>query len=507
MQILNSLVNTFSKSRLATIENFMNKPHEVQDKVFQGLIDKAKDTEWGRMYNYGNIKSIETFDARVPISVYDGLRAMFEKQMRGEPNIMWPGRIRWFAKSSGTTANKSKFIPISTDSLEHCHYRGGKDVIIMHLCNYPKSRILEGKSLTLGGSHSIDPIHGFAHAGDLSAILIRNMPWWTNFRRTPSANVSLIKDFERKIEHIAESSISKTVTSMFGVPSWYLVLLNKILEVSGKNNIAELWPKMQVFVHGGIKFDPYREQYKKIIPIDDMVYMETYNASEGFFGIQDQKNSSEMLLMLDYGVFYEFIEMSKFYDEHPSVIPLSQVKEGVNYAMLISTNGGLWRYIIGDTVSFTSTSPYRFKITGRTKYYINAFGEEVMHDNAEQALLKACKATSSEINEYTVGPVFMEGSEKGQHEWIIEFAQSPDSIDEFVDILDKALQEVNSDYEAKRFNDATLKKLKIRVVDKGTFMNWMKSRGKLGGQNKVPRLSNDRSILDSIYLFVDNKQG
>ncbi|MFV0483171.1 MAG: GH3 auxin-responsive promoter family protein [Bacteroidales bacterium] len=502
MQFFNSLVNTFGKSRLTAIEYFMNNPHEVQEKVFLSLIARAKDTQWGKMYDYDSVKNIETFDQRVPVNVYDGLREMFEKQMQGEADVMWQGKVRWFAKSSGTTADKSKFIPVTADSLEYCHYRGGKDVVIIHLYNYPKSRILSGKSLTLGGSHSIDPIHGFANAGDLSAILIRNMPWWTSFRRTPSADISLIKDFEEKIQRIAESSLDEVVTSMFGVPSWYLVLLNKVLEVAGKNNVAELWPEMQVFVHGGIKFDPYREQYKKIIPIDDMVYMETYNASEGFFGIQDQKDSSELLLMLDYGIFYEFIEMNNFYDENPSVIPLSQVKTDVNYAMLISTNGGLWRYIIGDTVKFTSTSPYRFKITGRTKYYINAFGEEVMHDNAEHALLEACNASGADVSEYTVGPVFMEGNEKGQHEWIIEFAKSPNSIDEFVDILDKALQNVNSDYEAKRFNDATLKRLKVRVVEKGVFMEWMKSRGKLGGQNKVPRLSNDRSILDSIHTFL-----
>ena len=420
---------------------------------------------------------------------------------KGKRTCSGQGMSRWFAKSSGTTNDKSKFIPVSKQSLESIHFRGIKDVFALYLKDNPDSRVLSGKSLTLGGSHQINNLNNKSYYGDLSAILIENTPFWSDFYRTPSVDVALIGEFEEKVERIIEESLHENVTSLAGVPSWLLVLLKKILEHTGKSNILEVWPEMEVFIHGGIKFEPYREQYQKLIPSEGMNFMETYNASEGFFAIQDDPECDDMLLMLDYGIYYEFIPMENFYDENPPALSLSEVELGKNYAMVISTNGGLWRYIIGDTVKFTNRKPYKIKITGRTKQFINAFGEELIVDNAEEALKLATERTNSVILEYSAGPVFMGEDKKGAHQWIIEFEKEPADPELFVSVLDHGLKTLNSDYEAKRHKNLTLERPDLVIARKGLFYTWMKERGKAGGQNKIPRLANERKYLEELLLL------
>ena len=437
------------------------------------------------------------------MQTYDDIKPYIDRLREGERDIFWPGEVRWFAKSSGTTSNKSKFIPVTQAALEDCHIRGPKDVFALYIKNNPESKVLKGKMLTLGGSHSINNISNNSYFGDLSAILLENVPFWSDFIRTPSTEIALIEEFEEKIEKIIETALDKNVTSFAGVPSWYLVLMKRVLEKSGKSNILEVWPNLEVFAHGGINFDPYREQYNKLIPSSQMHYMETYNASEGFFAIQDNPNHDDMLLMLDYGIFYEFIPMKDWGKPNPQALVLEEVELYENYAIVISTNAGLWRYIIGDTVKFTSKYPFKIKITGRTKHFINAFGEEVIIDNADKAVQIACKHTGAVINEYTAGPIFMGDNQKGAHQWIIEFETGPDDIEHFTSVLDNALKTLNSDYEAKRHKNLTLELPHIIVAPKGTFFEWMKRRGKIGGQNKIPRLSNNREYLDDLIKLIN----
>lgn len=498
MPVINSIIKWINFKRIYQIELFKKHPHEVQREVLFELLDKASNTEFGLKYNFKAIRSESEFRKEVPIQGYEDIKATVERLMQGEKNLLWPGETRWFAKSSGTTHDKSKFIPVSKDSLEGVHFRGGRDVFALYLKNYPESGILSGKSLTLGGSHKINNFNNNSYYGDLSAIIIENIPFWTEFYRTPSTEISLIEEFEEKIEKIIQHSLSENVTSFAGVPSWYLVLLKRVLEVSGKNNILEVWPNLEVFIHGGVKFDPYREQYEKIIPGSQMNYMETYNASEGFFGIQDETDRKDMLLMLDYGIYYEFIPMDEFRDNLSNAIPLQEVELGKNYAMVISTNGGLWRYLIGDTIKFTSRVPYKFIITGRTKHFINAFGEEVIIDNAEKAFEIACERTGAIISEYTGGPIYMQDNQKGAHEWVIEFEKLPNDLDHFISLFDGALKTINSDYEAKRHKNLSLEIPHVIVAPKGLFYEWMKKRGKIGGQNKIPRLSNDRQYIEEL---------
>jgi len=466
------------------------------------LLRRANDTVWGRKYGFESIPSVEAFQKTLPLQTYDDIKPWIDRLREGENDVLWPGEVKWFAKSSGTTSDKSKFIPVTKDALEDCHLRGPKDVFALYIKNYPETGVLWGKTLTIGGSHQINNFSNNSYYGDLSAILIENVPFWTNLMRIPPAEIALIEDFEEKIEQVIQTSLDQNVTSLAGVPSWYLVLLKKILEKTGANNILEVWPNLEVFIHGGINFEPYREQYKKIIPSENMHYMETYNASEGFFAIQDDPSRNDMLLMLDYGVFYEFIPMSEFGSENPKVLTLKDVELNENYALVISTNAGLWRYMIGDTIQFTCRNPYRLKITGRTKHFINAFGEEVIIDNAEKALQSACAQTGVIVNEYTAGPVFMGDNQKGAHQWIIEFEKAPSENERFAELLDKGLQEVNSDYEAKRYKNLTLEGLHLTVAPKGTFYQWMKNRGKVGGQNKIPRLSNNRKYLDELLELI-----
>jgi hypothetical protein len=503
MPIIPSIVNWLNTKRINQIEIFKKHPEETQRETIYKLLAKAAYTEWGKKYGYSSINSIKHYQSRFPVQTYEDILPYVERLRKGETNLLWPGEIKWFAKSSGTTSTKSKFIPMSREALEECHYRAAKDILAIYAMNKPNTRIFSGKGLTLGGSHRMNQFSNDSLYGDLSAILIENAPFWVDIIRTPPQKIALIEDFEEKLDLITKSTVNENVTSISGVPSWYLVLIKQILAFTGKSNLLDVWPNLEVFFHGGISFTPYREQYRKLIDSDQMSYMETYNASEGFFGIQDVPSRPDMLLMLDYGIFYEFIPSDKINSDNYSACTLAEVVTGVNYAVIISTNGGLWRYMMGDTIAFTSIKPYRFRISGRTKHFINVFGEEVIVDNAEKALETACKETGAEIAEYTAGPVFMNANSKGSHEWIIEFEKAPSNLKQFTESLDEALKEVNSDYEAKRFKNLNLIMPVVRSVPQGTFNNWLKSKNKLGGQNKVPRLSNSREYIEDLYLIAD----
>ena len=507
MTIINSIVNWVNYKRIYEIDLFRKHPIDTQREVLFDLLDQARDTEFGQQYDYRTITTEEEFKKRIPVRTYEDFSPYIDRLLKGERNILWPGETRWFAKSSGTTNDKSKFIPVSKHSLENVHYRGFKDVLALYLKNNPGSGVLMGKSLTLGGSHQVNSFNNNSYYGDLSAILIENTPFWSDFIRIPPAEVALIPEFEEKVAKIIEQSRDENVTSLAGVPSWNLVLLQRVLEATGKDNILDVWPRLEVFIHGGIKFEPYREQYQQIIPSDKMKYMETYNASEGFFAIQDDPDRTDLLLMLDYGIYYEFIPMDQFHDENRPVLSLDEVELEKNYAMVISTNGGLWRYLIGDTVKFTKKYPFKIKITGRTKHYINAFGEELIIDNAEEALQMACTRTHAAIREYTAGPVFMRDKQKGAHQWIIEFDTHPDDLEHFISVLDVSLKTLNSDYEAKRHKSITLERPHVEVAPEGLFYEWMRQRGKVGGQNKIPRLANDRIYLDQLLELQEKKFG
>ncbi|MFD2597802.1 GH3 auxin-responsive promoter family protein [Sphingobacterium corticis] len=498
MAILNSLFTWFMKKRIHQIELFMKYPHDVQEEWFQSLISTAEATEWGKRYDYKSIFSVDDFKNRVPIQNYDSIKGYVDRMIQGEQNILWPSDIKWFAKSSGTTSDRSKFIPVSREALDECHYQGGKDMLTIYCHNRPENKVFTGKSVVIGGSSQFNNFSSDSYSGDLSSILIRNLPFWAEFKRTPTLEVTLNPNFEDKIDQIARITMQEDVTSLAGVPTWNIVMAQRILEISGKSNLLEVWPNLEFYGHGGVSFRPYREEFKRLIPSSNMYYLENYNASEGYFGIQDQSDSDDLLLMLDYGIYYEFLPMEHFGEENPKTYTLDQVELGKNYALIISTNAGLWRYMIGDTVKFTSLSPYRFQISGRTTAYINTFGEELIVDNADQAIHTACVATGASVKDYTAAPVYFEEGKAGAHEWIIEFTQQPHSFESFCEILDKKLREINSDYDAKRFNDMALRSPIVHNAPSNTFYEWMKSRGKLGGQNKVPRLANDRSYIEPI---------
>lgn len=495
--LVHSVASWFLKKRIHQMELFIKYPNEVQNELLKKLIQRAKDTEVGQQYDFASINSYEDFAARIPIQQYEDFEPQIERSRRGEVNIFWPTPIKWFAKSSGTTNAKSKFIPVSDESLEKCHYAAGKDMLCMYLNNNPGSQLFSGKSLRLGGSKELYSRNG-TQFGDLSAILIDNMPFWAEYSSTPSNEVSLMSNWEEKMPAIVNETINENVTSLAGVPSWMLVLLNNALEEAGRQNLFEIWPNLEVYFHGGVNFLPYADQYRKILPSSSFRYFEIYNASEGFFAIQDSNDSKELLLMLDYGVFYEFIPMDSYGTPEETVIPLSEVEEGKNYAVVITTNAGLWRYKIGDTVRFTSLDPYRIKITGRTKHHINVFGEELIIENADEALKRASHQTDSEIVDYTAAPVFMQDKEKGAHEWVIEFKTPPQDFNFFIECLDKHLQSINSDYEAKRFNNMTLNAPKVHIARKDLFYDWLKKNDKLGGQHKIPRLSNKRCYVEEL---------
>ncbi len=497
---VNSIISWFLKKRKHQMELFLKYPVDVQDELLLRLVQFAKSTEFGEEHDFSSIHSYQDFVKKVPIQQYESIEPLIERCRKGEQNLFWPTKIKWFAKSSGTTNAKSKFIPVSDEAIEYCHFKAGKDMLCLYINNNEDAELFNGKGLRLGGSSAIYEDND-SYFGDLSAIIIENMPFWADFSSAPRQETALMSEWETKMEAIINETINENITSLVGVPSWMLVLLNRVLEKTGKDNILEVWPNLEVYFHGGVNFNPYREQYKKLIPKKDFRYYETYNASEGFFAIQDKNYSDELLLMLDYGIFYEFIPMNEYDGENSVAIPLSEVKKNVNYAVVITTNGGLWRYLIGDTVKFTSLDPYRIKITGRTKHHINVFGEELIIENAEEALKLACKKTKAEITDYTVGPIFMNGDEKGGHEWIIEFNKAPKNLAYFTELLDNALKSLNSDYEAKRYNNMTLKMPTIHEAREGLFYDWLKKRGKLGGQHKVPRLSNKRDFVEELLTL------
>ncbi len=502
MAIVNSIFTWYMKKRIHQIELFMKYPLDVQDEWLHTLISSAENTEWGKLYDYKSILTLSQFKERVPIQNYDTLKPYIERMLKGEQNVLWPSEIKWFAKSSGTTSDRSKFIPVSTEALEECHFKGGKDMISIYCNNRPDTQMFTGKGLVLGGSHQINQLCEDIHYGDLSAVLIKNLPMWAEYYRTPDISIALMENFEEKMNKMAEATIKENVTNISGVPTWTIVLAKKVLEITGKNNLLEVWPNLELYFHGAVNFTPYRDQFKELIPSKEMYYLETYNASEGFFGIQDQDHSEELLLMLDYGIFYEFLPLENLENEHPKTLSLEQVELHKNYAIIISTNAGLWRYLIGDTVQFTSLSPFRIKITGRTKHFINAFGEELIIDNAENALTRACAATTAKVKDYTACPIYFKGEEAGGHEWIIEFETQPNDFERFIDVLDETLREINSDYDAKRFKDMALRRPKIHNAPADTFYKWLKARGKLGGQHKVPRLANERKYVDEILELL-----
>lgn len=501
MGLTSIISNLYFRPRWRELEQHQKNGVELQHEVLRYLISRGKRTEYGQSHYFATMKGYEDFAKFVPVNTYEELKGDIGRMRHGEKDVLWPGQVRWFAKSSGTTNDKSKFIPVSGEGLKNLHYQGGSDVVAFYLRNNPDSRMFEGKGLILGGSHS--PNYDFTDSlvGDLSAILIENINPLANLIRVPKKETALLSNFELKRDRIAAETMRKNVTNISGVPSWMLSVLVRVLELTGKEHLEEVWPNLEVFFHGGIAFTPYRSQYERIITKSDMRYMETYNASEGFFGIQDDPADKSMLLMLDYGVFYEFLPMDELGSDNPHIVPLEGVEVGRNYAMLISTSCGLWRYEIGDTVQFTSRNPYKFVITGRTKYFINAFGEELIMDNAEKGLALACKETGAVVSEYTAAPVFMDDKGKCRHQWLVEFAKAPESLNAFADALDKHLQEINSDYEAKRFHDVTLQRLEIVQARKNLFNDWLKRKGKLGGQHKVPRLSNSRKNIDELLLL------
>jgi hypothetical protein len=505
MEVVNSFMTWIFKNRIGQINNFKENPSEVQYEIFTELIEAGMKTTFGKKYHFSEISSYQDFVKNVPIHDYEQLRPYIEQTMMGKQQVLWNSDIAWFSKSSGTTSSRSKYIPVSQECLEDCHFKAGKDMLSLYINNYPDTKLFTGKSMAIGGSLSANPLDESSEikVGDISAVIMHNLPMWAQFARTPSLDIALMSEWESKIDKMAREVMNENVVSLSGVPTWTILLIQKILELKKVDNILQVWPNLEVFFHGAVAFGPYRALFKELIPSEKMRYMETYNASEGFFGIQDQKDSDELLLMLDYGIFYEFIPMDQIDGENPQVVPLEGIEVGKNYAMVITTNAGLWRYKIGDTVKFTSTTPYRFRISGRTKHFINAFGEEVIVENAEKAIQIAAEKTESTISNFTAAPVYFDGSKsKGAHEWVIEFNQAPKDLTVFTQFLDEELRKINSDYDAKRYKDLALTLPKVHQAAPGLFEKWLKSKGKLGGQNKVPRLSNSREYIDDILKFI-----
>jgi hypothetical protein len=503
MPILNSIASWLMKKRMHQIELFMKYPVEVQQEWMRSLVRDAAGTEYGTKYNFADIESYDQFKILIPLNDYESMKPWIDRTRKGEQNLIWHSDIKWFAKSSGTT-DKSKFLPVSEESLDGCHYNAGRDMVSLWCYNHPDTQLFTGKNLALGGSFKEDNFgdHNSFH-GDVSAIIIQNLPMWADFFRAPDVSIALMDEWESKLEQIALTMMDENVTSIAGVPSWMLVLLKRILQKKNARYLSEVWPNLEVYFHGGVSFAPYKEQFIEIFGDKKVEFLQLYNASEGFFGIQDQVNSDEMLLMLDYGIFYEFIDVRDLSspDAGKRAVHLDDVKKGVDYAMVISTNAGLWRYQLGDVIQFTSTNPYRFKISGRTKQHINVFGEELMVHNTDAAIAIACEKTHARVNEYHVAPVFMNNN-SGAHEWLIEFEKDPNNFEYFVSVLDEALKKQNSDYEAKRYNNFVLQFPQVNKMPGQSFYRWLKKNNKLGGQYKVPRLSNDRKVLEEIMALA-----
>ena len=504
MKILSPAISRLARLRYWNIEQWLLNPIDAQREVLQDLVTHAQHTEIGRKYGFHELFNIRSFKQNIPIHEYDDLKPYIERIMQGEQNLLWDTPVYWFAKSSGTTSDKSKFIPVTEESLEDCHYQAAKDVITLYYQYNPESDLLTGKGLVIGGSHQINAINEESHYGDLSAVLLQNTPFWSTWIRTPDLSIALMDEWEGKIESLAQSTIQENVTSISGVPTWTLVLIKRILEITGKNNLKEVWPNFELYIHGGVSFTPYKEQFKKLMG-DGVHYLDMYNASEGFFAAQDNPNEEGMLLYLNHGIFYEFMPIEEYGKPQPQTIGLQRVESGKNYALVISTNGGLWRYLLGDTIQFTSLQPFRIKVTGRLKHFINAFGEELIVDNTDKAIAIACSKTGAVVNDYTAAPVYFTNSSNGAHEWLIEFEKEPANLQLFTYELDAALKTVNSDYEAKRYKDIALRIPLVHSLKKGLFNEWLKGKGKLGGQHKVPRLSNDRKYIDDILNMINNK--
>ncbi len=499
----NSIFGWIMKKRIHQIDLFRKYPIEVQRELFEKMISNGSFTEFGKKYDFKNIKTEKDFQEKVPLQCYEDVKPWIDRTIAGEQGLLWPTETKWFAKSSGTTSDRSKLIPVTRESLEDCHQKGGKDLLALYYENHPTGRLYSFKHMVVGGSAEVNPMSEDSYTGDLSAIIMKNLPWWAEIRRTPSKEIALMNEWEEKIEKMARTTMNEDIGLLVGVPSWTMVIAKRVLELSGKSNLKEVWPNLECFMHGGVSFEPYREEFKKLIPDPNMNYVESYNASEGFFGIQDQANTNQLLLMLDYGIYYEFIPMDAYDGVHSKkTVLLQDIEVGKQYAIVISTNGGLWRYIVGDTIAFTEKYPFRFRVTGRTKSFINAFGEEVIVENAEKAVAYACNQTQSQVRDYTACPVFMEGESRGGHEWLFEFIQEPDDFQLFMASLDDKLREINSDYDAKRTKDLVMVFPKGEILPTGSFDQWLKSKGKLGGQNKIPRLSNNREILEQIVQEV-----
>ena len=503
MGLKNGLVKAFLNTNRKRIDNYRSNPVATQKKVFETLLKKAVGTEWGKQYNYSTIRSREEFAKKVPIQDYESFWPWIDRLRHNEQNIIWPSTIKWFSKSSGTTSSKSKYIPVSKENLKGCHLMGGRDIMTEYIRRYPDTKAFEGRNLIMGGSTEINKDSAGSFSGDVSAVMLSNTPWIVNMLRAPSKEVALMANWDEKIDKMADECLNQNITGLAGVPTWTIVLIRYLFEMTGKDDLRDIWPGLEYYVHGGVSFTPYRDQFKTLIPHDDMRYIESYNASEGFFAYQDEPDADGMLLMTDHGVYYEFIPMDAWGDEFPTSVPLEEVETGVNYALIISTNAGLWRYAVGDTIQFTETNPYRLIVSGRTKHFINAFGEEVMVDNTDKALAEACRKHDAMVSDYTAAPVYLQGDSKGGHEWLIEFERSPSNLDGFTKDLDGELQRINSDYEAKRFKDMALTLPRVHAVEKGTFHEWLRSKGKIGGQHKVPRLSNNRNYVDEILDFVN----
>lgn len=492
--MLAPVISWYFRQRYEELLNMSQRAGDSQEVLFEYLLDEGRSTQYGESLGFRNIRNYEQWRQQVPVTEYEDLKSWIELAMAGEENVLWPGETTWFAKSSGTTGNSAKFIPISYENLEDTHFKGGRDILTVYCARNPDTRVFQGKGLLIGGSHKVNQLNNRSYYGDLSAVLMNHMPFWANLKSTPDLSIALMDNWEEKVESIARTTIGENVTSISGVPTWTLVLFKRILEITGKSHMHEVWPNLELFIHGGVSFTPYREQFQRLLPGSHMQYLETYNASEGFFGIQYRQDAADMLLMTDHGIFYEFYPVTEGPEK---TIPLWEVQPGVNYAMLITTNSGLWRYKIGDTVQFSSVKPYLFRITGRTKLFINAFGEELVIENADTAIARACAATGAIVAEYSAAPVYMTSAEPG-HEWLIEFETQPDNLQVFTQVLDGELKNCNSDYAAKRHGDLAMRLPRVHVAAKGLFQSWLKQKGKLGGQHKVPRLSNDRKVLDEL---------
>ena len=503
MKFLSSTISKLARMRLWRIKNWTSHSIDAQRAVLQDLVTTAQYTQFGKKYNFSSLFSLKEYKRKVPIHEYEDLQPYIEQMLKGEENVLWNTPVKWFAKSSGTTNNKSKFIPVSEESLQENHFKASKDVLTNYYNNFPSSDLLTGKGLVVGGSHQINQLNEDIQYGDLSAVLIQNTPFWGQWLRTPELSVALMDDWGEKIEKLAQSTANENVTSLAGVPTWTLLLLKRILEIKQKEYIKDIWPNLELYINGGVSFIPYRDQFEKIIG-KKINYLEIYNASEGFFAGQENPNDDGMTLFTEHGIFYEFMPIEEYGKKIPNTIGLDKVIPGKNYAIIITTTGGLWRYLVGDTIAFTSVDPYKIKVTGRLKHYINAFGEEVIVDNSDAAIAVATKKTNAIISDYTAAPIYFSEEKNGAHEWLIEFDREPVDLKIFTEELDIALKNVNSDYEAKRYKDIALGLPKIHSLPKGTFSKWLQKKGQVGGQHKIPRLSNERIIVEEILNMINS---